>query len=130
MIRITEGAEQHLANIYKNEGKYPKLSISGGGCAGFQYDWSLVAENEIDDMSDEVVDLTGTKFILDGMSLMYLYGSTIDYKTGIAGSYLEVTSPAASSACGCGESVAFDMDMINDQMMDYDSDMFNDAGSN
>lgn len=131
MIKVTTDAEQHLTRIYEAEGKYPKLTIAGGGCAGFQYEWSVVAEEDIDLMSDEVLELANTKFILDGMSLMYLYGSTVDYKTGISGSYLEVISPAAASACGCGESVNFDMDMItemNDGMMDYDPNMFNDAG--
>lgn len=133
MIKITEDAEQHLKRIYESEGKFPKLAIDGGGCAGFQYKWEVVAEDEIDLMSDEVIELPGTKFVIDGHSLMYLYGSTVDYKTGIAGSYLEVVSPAAASACGCGESVSFDMDMItemNDNMMDYDPSMFVDASDN
>lgn len=131
MIKITTDAEQHLTRIYEAEGKYPKLAIDGGGCAGFQYKWELVAEEDIDLMSDEVLELEGTKFVLDGMSLMYLYGSTVDYKSGIAGSYLEVSSPAAASACGCGESVNFDMDKvteINDSMVDFDPNMFGDAG--
>lgn len=127
MIRITEDAEKHLANIYKSEGKYPKLAIDGGGCAGFQYKWEVVAEEEVSE-DDEVVDLEGTKFVLDGMSLMYLYGSTIDFKSGISGSYLEVTSPAAASACGCGESVNFDMDMLQDPM-DFGQDMFTEVGN-
>jgi len=113
MIQVTPGAEQHLLNIANSENKHPKLGVRGGGCAGFSYDWSLVTDEEI--MSDdETIKLSnGGKLVLDGMSMMFLFGSTIDYKTGLFGSTLEISTPAAQSSCGCGESVNFDMDYID-----------------
>jgi iron-sulfur cluster assembly accessory protein len=113
MITVTPGAEQHLLNIAKSEGKIVKLGVKGGGCAGFSYDWTLVNDTEILDDDETIPFSNGGKLILDGISMMYLFGSTIDYKTGIFGATLEVSTPAAQSSCGCGESINFDMDYID-----------------
>lgn len=108
MIRITDSAEKYLTDLYNSEGQVPRLAIGGGGCSGFQYEWTLVKEEDIDPTTDELLTMdTGAKLALDGMSLMYLYGSTINYKTGIAGSTLEIENPQATGGCGCGESVSF-----------------------
>jgi iron-sulfur cluster assembly accessory protein len=112
MLNITDDAKVHLQGITESQGKIPKLGISGGGCAGFSYDWQLVDDgSQLDD--DEIIEWEGGKLFIDGMSLMYLFGSTIGLKKDIFGTVLEITSPAAASACGCGESVNFDMDYID-----------------
>ncbi len=118
MIEVTEAAAEHLKAISdSNEGKHPMLGIKGGGCAGFSYDWTLVTMEEIDDMSDEVIELeNGCKFIVDGMSLMYLFGTTLELKKDLFGTTLEVVNPAAASSCGCGESINFDMDAVESNM--------------
>lgn len=119
MINVTELAEQHLVSISEsNAGKIPMLGVKGGGCAGFSYDWQLVEEAEINDTNDEVIELSnGGKLVVDGTSLMYLFGSTIDLKQDLFGTTLEISTPAAQSMCGCGESINFDMEMIEDNMM-------------
>lgn len=118
MINITESAEQHLKGISEsNQGKIPMLGVKGGGCAGFSYDWQLVAEEDINDTNDEVIELqNGHKMVVDGTSLMYLFGSTIDLKHDLFGTTLEISTPAAQSMCGCGESINFDMEMVEDNM--------------
>jgi len=118
MITVTDKAAIHLKSISdSNDGKHPMLSIKGGGCAGFSYDWGLVALDEIDDMSDEVIDLdNGTKLIVDGMSIMYLFGTTLELKQDLFGTTLEVVNPQAQSSCGCGESINFDMDAVAENM--------------
>jgi iron-sulfur cluster insertion protein len=117
MISITAQAQEHLKNIQDAEGKYPKLSVAGGGCAGFKYEWTLVSEDEIDDMSDEVIDLDNSgRLVVCGMSLMYLFGSEISLNKGVFGQHLEIGNPQAQAGCGCGESVGFDMDMVAKNM--------------
>lgn len=118
MIKITPEAEEHLKSISEsNGGKWPMLGIAGGGCAGFSYDWSLVSEAETDPLSDEIFDLqNGGKLVVDGTSLMYLYGTVIQLKKDVFGTVIEVVAPAAQSSCGCGESVNFDMQMVEDNM--------------
>lgn len=81
-----------------------KLQMQGGGCAGFKYDWSL---DDTIESTDEVIELDNGKFIIDSSSIMYLLGSTIDYKKEVFGSYFDIRNPASTSSCGCGESVGF-----------------------
>lgn len=118
MIEVTEKAKEHMKNISEaNDGKAVFLGVKGGGCAGFSYDWGMKALAELDEYSDEIIDLeNGTKLAIDGTSVMYLYGSQISLKADIFGTMLEITSPSAASACGCGESINFDMDKIEANM--------------
>jgi iron-sulfur cluster assembly protein len=111
MITVTEGAKEHLKNIAIDNGKSPKLGVRGGGCAGFSYDWGLVSDDEVL-KDDETIYFEGGKLVLDGASIMFLFGSTIDLKKNVFGTVLEITTPAAQSSCGCGESINFDMDQV------------------
>lgn len=114
MITVTDKAAEHLRNISEaNDGKFPKLAVKGGGCAGFSYDWSLVSKDQIDDMSDEVIALPdGGNMVVDGMSVMYLFGTQLELNTSLFGTTLEIVNPSAQSSCGCGESINFDMDAV------------------
>jgi iron-sulfur cluster assembly protein len=111
MITVTEGAKEHLKNIAIDNSKTPKLGVRGGGCAGFSYDWGLVSDDEVL-KDDETIYFEGGKLVLDGASIMFLFGSTIDLKKNVFGTVLEITTPAAQSSCGCGESINFDMDQV------------------
>ena len=118
MIDISEKAKEYMKGIADAEpGKVVFLGIKGGGCAGFSYDWSLKTESELDEYSDEVIDLeNGTKLAIDGTSLMYLYGSQINLKQDLFGTVLDISSPSAQSSCGCGESINFDMEKVETNM--------------
>lgn len=114
MINITEEAGKHLQTIMDTQQKYIMLGVKGGGCAGFSYDWQLLEEPPTNAESFKLE--SGSDFYVDNMSLMYLFGSTIDLKKDVFGTVLEVQTPAAASACGCGESINFDMDYIDANM--------------
>lgn len=118
MITVTEAAADHLKGISdSNDGKLPFLGVKGGGCAGFSYDWQLKTKEELDETADEVVQLyNGAELAIDGYSIMYLFGSVLDLKKDLFGTTLDIQTPAAQSACGCGESVNFDMDMVEANM--------------
>ena len=118
MIKVTADAQEHLKEISEsNDGKWPMLSVLGGGCAGFKYDWKLVTETDIDDMSDEVIELdNGATLVIDGMSLMFLFGTELQLNKSLFGTTLEIVNPQAQAGCGCGESVNFDMDMVEANM--------------
>ena len=78
------------------------MAVKGGGCSGFSYDWLLIEEG-LDD--DEKFPLDNDHSLLvDGMSLLYLAGKTIDYQKDIFGSLLKIDNPNIQSSCGCGES--------------------------
>ncbi len=107
-ITFTDSAQQHFADVVKSENALGvRLSLSGGGCAGFSYKWELVKTPSEIDMTEYAKAYDGWMFWLDKTSEMYLIGSTVAKKQSIAGHSIEIISPLASSSCGCGESISF-----------------------
>lgn len=105
IVNLTDSAKKQISDMLEEHNKKAvRLSLLGGGCAGFKYDWQLA--DDIDE-GDEVIAVDNGKFVIDNMSIMYLIGSTIDYKKEIFGSYFDISNPASTSSCGCGESVGF-----------------------
>jgi len=80
-----------------------RVAVDGGGCSGFQYDFNLVEEEKPDDL---IVERDGVTMLVDGLSLLYLTGSEIDFVEEIAGSMFVVRNPNATASCGCGSSFA------------------------
>ena len=105
IVFLTDQAKTQMVSMLEEHAKQAvRLSLKGGGCAGFKYDWTLTDEAEKD---DEVIELPKGKFLIDPASIMYLIGSTVDYKKEVFGSYFDIRNPASTSSCGCGESVGF-----------------------
>jgi iron-sulfur cluster insertion protein len=104
-VEMTAAAQAHFANIAN--GKIVKLSVEGGGCAGFQYAWRILDQADELYPNDEVAQYDAFSFAVDGASLMFLTGSQVNYLTDITGSHIEIVNPLASAGCGCGESVSF-----------------------
>jgi iron-sulfur cluster assembly protein len=109
MITLTEAAQEQIDNLCKDNNCYGvSLNLKGGGCAGFEYVWELVESDEDVEDRDEVIKTgAGYPLIISSYSVMYLIGSTIDYKKDIMGSMFDIQNPNAQSACGCGVSVNF-----------------------
>lgn len=105
IVNLTDNAVERM-NLMLNEHdkSVVRLSLKGGGCAGFSYEWTLDDEIHND---DEAIELDTGKFAIDATSIMYLLGSTIDYKKEVFGSYFAINNPKSTSSCGCGESVGF-----------------------
>jgi iron-sulfur cluster insertion protein len=108
MISITDTAKNQLNDLCESNKKWAvKLSVKGGGCAGFSYDWNFLdGEKDLEEY-DEVIDIGSNKFVVDGVSVMYVLGTTLDYKKEIFGSSFVFENPNAKSSCGCGTSFAF-----------------------
>ena len=87
----------------KPSGTFFRIAVKGGGCSGFQYEWGFVKNDEIA-KSDEVMDFGKGKFVIDGMSVLYVAGTEINYVREVFGSHFEIKNPTAKSSCGCGES--------------------------
>ena len=102
IVNVTDSAKEHMESVIAKEGKkYVKLSVKGGRCAGFTYEWNAV-DNVEDD--DELFELKNGNFAIDGAGLLYVAGTTIDFKKEVFGSYMQISNPNATSSCGCGES--------------------------
>ncbi len=80
-----------------------RVGVKGGGCSGFSYILDLT-ETQKD--SDELFEQHGVKIIVDPKSLLYLGGTTVDFKDEIMGRGFVFSNPNATTSCGCGSSFA------------------------
>jgi len=78
-----------------------RISVMPGGCSGFKYSLN-VEEKALED--DVVLDLNSVRVFVDGFSLQYLAGVTVDYVSSMQGSGFTFTNPNATGGCGCGSS--------------------------
>ena len=78
-----------------------RVSVSGGGCSGFQYGFDLVSEQTDDDLA---LEKDGVTVLVDSISLMYLSGSEIDFVDDLMGASFQIRNPNATASCGCGTS--------------------------
>ncbi len=105
-VTLSQSAAKRIANLCETEGDKDlkfRVSVDGGGCSGFQYDFKLVKEQKDDDL---VVERGGVTMLVDGLSLLYLTGSEVDFVEELAGSMFVVKNPNATASCGCGSSFA------------------------
>ena len=105
---ITDSAKAQIEKLlHKNSGKYAvSLSVLGGGCAGFKYEWGF-ADTESDVSEGDHLEDWGTgRFVVDETSMLYVAGTKIDWVEETFGSQFEISNPNSTSACGCGESFA------------------------
>jgi iron-sulfur cluster insertion protein len=101
---ITASAAKRVAALKAAEGNSDlmlRITVSGGGCAGFQYGFDFDAETHDD---DQVFERDGIKVVIDEMSLELLAGGVVDFKEDLLGSYFSIENPNATSSCGCGTS--------------------------
>jgi iron-sulfur cluster insertion protein len=103
-LSMSESAAKRIAFLAEQE-KDPNLmlrvTVSGGGCAGFSYGFAFDSEcNE----GDVLIERLGVKMVTDATSLMYLAGSEIDYVEDMIGAAFSIKNPNATSSCSCGSS--------------------------
>ena len=96
-IDFTNRATEQIEKIISEDQlkKFFRISVKGGGCSGFKYDFSV--DNKIDEK-----DIVFGKAIIDEASLDIISGSTIDFKKEMIGESFVINNPKASSSCGCG----------------------------
>ena len=99
MLKLTETAVDRLRYIAERNGsRYVRLSIKGGGCAGFEYDWGFDNEQQRKDFLLKDILLVHSDFEL------YLLGTELDWKEDTFKAEFVITNPNSKSSCGCGES--------------------------
>ena len=87
-------------------GKALRIGLKKGGCAGMEYTMEYV--DEISE-SDEVIEVDGAKVVIAPTAQMFLFGTEIDYESGLLESGFRFKNPNVSETCGCGESIKFDV---------------------
>ena len=102
LVEITDSATNRINDLcQQNANNVVRLSITSGGCQGFNKVW------EIDQvvLDDDIIFVCNVgRLAIDPISLELLNGAIIDYTVNLSGSYFTVTVPSATSTCGCGTS--------------------------
>ena len=100
---VTESAAKRIAFLAAKEVKpvMMRVAVLGGGCSGFQYDFSFEEERGEDDL---LIERDGATVVVDSTSLELLKGSELDYVEEMVGASFQVRNPNATSSCGCGNS--------------------------
>lgn len=104
MINVTDSAVRQLQILLsqrpQDSQKGLRVHVAKGGCSGMHYEMALDERKD----GDEVVERDGMQFFIDGESLPYLRGATLDFSGGLTGAGFRVVNPNASRTCGCGSS--------------------------
>ena len=102
-VDLTSSAAARVTAIAGKQGRPAilRLSVDGGGCAGFQYKFGLADGVDGD---DAVAERDGVRLVVDQISLDLVRGSAVDYVENMGGASFRVTNPNAASGCGCGTS--------------------------
>ena len=104
MIKLTDNALLHLRSLRKeHDKKFVRLQVKGGGCAGFEYEWSFADEET---RNDAVVD---DVLVVSRDYELYLMGLELDYTYDDFESSFKFNNPQAKSTCGCGTSFSVGM---------------------
>lgn len=117
IVTLTDAAKAQIDSICQENDSYAvSLNLKGGGCAGFEYDWAAVEKEADIEANDIVIDSDTGKFVVGATAVMYMIGTEIDYVKDLMGATFQVKNPNAQSACGCGISVNFDVDKLDNSL--------------
>jgi iron-sulfur cluster assembly protein len=104
-VTITPAAEaQILRLMQRGTTKGLRIGVKKCGCAGMEYTMDYV---DAIDPHDEVVEQNGARVMIAPMAQMFLFGTEIDYQSGLLESGFRFNNPNVTEACGCGESIKF-----------------------
>ena len=98
-IKFTDNAIKQINYLLsqKDNGDFFRIAIKGGGCSGFNYDFSF-------DKKPNVEDLKFNNILIDKTSADLLKGSEVDYVSELIGDSFKISNPQSKSSCGCGVS--------------------------
>lgn len=105
-LQVSDRAAARLATLIAAENNSDlmfRISVSGGGCSGFQYGFGFDSDATADDL---IFERHGVKVVIDETSLELLAGAEIDYVDELIGASFQIRNPNATSSCGCGNSFA------------------------
>jgi iron-sulfur cluster insertion protein len=98
-IKFTDNALKQIQNLLskKDKGSFFRIAIKGGGCSGFQYEFTFEQSKNED-------DLTFQNILIDKTSADLLKDSEVDYVSELMGESFKISNPQTKSSCGCGVS--------------------------
>tara|TARA_Y100000748_G_C15459884_1_gene474475 strand:+ start:1141 stop:1458 length:318 start_codon:yes stop_codon:yes gene_type:complete len=101
-IKFSKKAVEKVNQLIEKKplGTFFRISVKGGGCSGFKYDFSF--DNQIEESDSKYENI-----VIDKTSLDMLKGSNIDFAEELIGSSFKISNPKTKSSCGCGISFSF-----------------------
>ena len=100
MFDVSKSAIKRISEVSKrNNKKFFRISIDGGGCQGFSYKFDF--DDKIS-KNDKVLDFNDVKILIDSTSLEFINDAKLDFVEDMIGSYFKISNPKATSTCGCG----------------------------
>lgn len=106
MITVTETASKKISELIAESGfqtPYLRVGVRGGGCSGLTYDLEFDTDRK---PTDELFEDKGVNILVDIKSLLYLFGTELEFSDGLNGKGFQFINPNANRTCGCGESFA------------------------
>ena len=106
MITVSPAATQRIVALKKqknNPDLMLRITVTAGGCSGFDCNFSLDSNKSPDDICFDFADVA---VVTDESSLSLIENSVVDYKSDLIGSSFVLKNPNAKSTCGCGSSFA------------------------
>jgi iron-sulfur cluster insertion protein len=102
-VSLTEQAAKRIAALLSNEAPSAvfRVSVEGGGCSGFQYQFAI---DPAPTAADALVERDGARLAIDPASIGFLAGARIDFIDDLMGQSFRVENPNATASCGCGTS--------------------------
>ena len=101
-FKLSNDASERIKVLLKNEeGSFFRISVLGGGCSGFQYDFSFEKNPNNDDL---VFEQNNVKYLIDKVSIDFIKGSSLEFVSELSGSNFKIENPNATANCGCGTS--------------------------
>jgi iron-sulfur cluster assembly accessory protein len=102
-VSVTASAARRIKEIIAGEpaARMLRISVSSGGCSGFQYEYQLVESGEPDDL---VIEKDGATVLIDPVSLPFMEGAEVDFVSDLMGAAFKIRNPNATAGCGCGAS--------------------------
>jgi len=107
MITVSPTAKEYIDRLMAEKDAsnetFLRVGVKSGGCSGLEYKMDF---DTIRKEGDQVFEDKGVTVVVDMKSLLYLYGTELDYSGGLNGKGLSFNNPNASRTCSCGESFA------------------------
>ena len=95
-LNFTDQALNQINIITKDQDKkFFRITVQGGGCSGFKYNFGFDTKTNDD-------DVVFGKVIIDNSSLDIISGSVVDFKKEMIGESFVIDNPKATASCGCG----------------------------
>lgn len=113
VCKITESAKKRINDICQQSHVFGvTLNIKGGGCAGFEYVWDLMALERDLTPIDVVINTGSGNLVICGSTSIFIRGSEIDFTSSLRNDMLQIKNPNEKYRCGCGFSANFDYSLI------------------